>query len=119
MDDKVWEHSTFSKNRDRLLGGAIAHRFFAGVLGRAERAGLLSKEHFSVDGTLIEALASLKRYRPKDADEPPTRGGGRNPSVDCRGEKRCRETHESKTDPDALLVLQDAALGLVDHFQDQ
>lgn len=103
MDDKVWNHSTFSKNRDRLLEGEIAHRFFAEVLGQAERAGLLSKEHFSVDGTLIEALASLKSYRPKDEDEPPTRGGGRNPSVDFRGEKRCRATHESKTDPDALL----------------
>jgi len=103
MDDEVWDHSTFSKNRDRLLEGEIAQRFFAEVLGQAERAGLLSKEHFSVDGTLIEALASLKSYRPKDEDEPPTRGGGRNPSVDFRGEKRRRETHESKTDPDARL----------------
>ena len=103
MDDEVWDHSTFSKNRDRLLEGEIAHRFFAEVLGQAERAGLLSKEHFSVDGTLIEALASLKSYRPKDEDEPPTQGGGRNPSVDFRGEKRRRETHESKTDPDARL----------------
>ncbi len=103
MDDEVWDHSTFSKNRDRLLEGEIAHRFFAEVLGQAERAGLLSKEHFSVDGTLIEALASLKSYRPKDKGEPPAQGGGPNPSVDFRGEKRCRETHESKTDPDALL----------------
>ena len=108
MDDEVWDHSTFSKNRDRLLEGEIAHRFFAEVLGQAERAGLLSKEHFSVDGTLIEALASLKSYRPKDEDEPPTQGGGRNPSVDFRGEKRCRETHESKTDPDARLFKKSA-----------
>ena len=60
MDDEVWDHSTFTKNRDRLLGGEVARRFFAQVLGQAERADLLSKEHFSVDGTLIEALASLK-----------------------------------------------------------
>ena len=102
MDDKVWDHSTFSKNRDRLLEGEVAHRFFAEVLAQARKAGLLSKEHFSVDGTLIEALASHKSYRPKDEDGPPG-GGGRNPSVDFHGEKRSRDTHESKTDPDALL----------------
>ncbi|MCG8026287.1 MAG: IS5 family transposase [Candidatus Thiodiazotropha endolucinida] len=102
MDDEVWHHSTFTKNRDRLLGGEIAHRFFAQVIGQAEQADLLSKEHFSVDGTLIEALASMKSYRPKDEDDPPG-GGGRNPSVDFHGEKRSRETHESKTDKDAFL----------------
>jgi len=102
MDDEVWNHSTFTKNRDRLLAGEVAHRFFAGVLGQAKQADLLSKEHFSVDGTMIEALASLKSYRPKDEDEPPS-GGGRNPTVDFRGEKRRRDTHESKTDPDAYL----------------
>jgi len=103
MDDRIWHHSTFTKNRDRLLAGEVAHKFFAQVLAQARAADLLSKEHFSVDGTLIEALASLKSYRPKDEDEPPTQGGGRNPSVDFRGERRRRETHESKTDPDALL----------------
>lgn len=103
MDDEVWNHSTFTKNRDRLLDGEVAHKFFAQVLGQAKKAELLSKEHFSVDGTLIEALASLKSYRPKDEDEPPTTGGGRNPSVDFHGEKRSRDTHESKTDKDALL----------------
>ena len=102
MDDEVWDHSTFTKNRDRLLGGEVARRFFAQVLGQAERADLLSKEHFSVDGTMIEALASLKSYRPKDEDDPPE-GGGRNRWVDFRGEKRSRDTHESKTDKDALL----------------
>ena len=102
MDDKVWDHSTFSKNRDRLLEGEVAHRFFAEVLAQAREADLLSKEHFSVDGTLIEALASHKSYRPKDEDDRPG-GGGRNPSVDFHGEKRSRDTHESKTDPDALL----------------
>jgi transposase len=102
MDDPVWDHSTFTKNRDRLLAGEIAHLFFARVIAQADRAGLLSKEHFSVDGTLLEALASLKSYRPKDEDEPP-QGGGRNPSIDFHGEKRSRDTHESKTDKDALL----------------
>ena len=102
MDDKVWNHSVFTKNRDRLGEGEVARRFFAQVLSQAEGAGLLSKEHFSVDGTLIEALASLKSYRPKDEDGPPG-GGGRNPTVDFHGEKRSRDTHESKTDKDAFL----------------
>ena len=102
MDDEVWDHSTFTKNRDRLLGGEVAHRFFSEVLTRADQSGLLSEEHFSVDGTLIEALASHKSYRPKDEQEPPE-GGGRNPTVDFRGQTRSRDTHESKTDPDALL----------------
>lgn len=101
MDDRVWNHSSFTKNRDRLLEGEVAHRFFAQVLNQAKLADLLSTEHFSVDGTLIEALASLKSYRPKDEDEPP--GGGRNPDVDFHGEKRSRDTHESKTDKDAFL----------------
>jgi len=102
MDDCVWHHLTFTKNRDRLLEGDIARRFFAEVLKQAAQADLLSKEHFSVDGTMIEAWASHKSYRPKDEDDPP-RGGGRNPTVDFRGQKRKRDTHESKTDPKALL----------------
>jgi len=102
MDDKVWHHSTFTKNRDRLLEGDIARRFFAEVLKQAAQADLLSTEHFSVDGTVIEAWASHKSYRPKDEEEPPG-GGGRNPTVDFRGQKRKRDTHESKTDPEALL----------------
>lgn len=102
MDDNVWNHSTFTKNRDRLLGGQIARRFFAQVLGQAKQAALLSKEHFSVDGTMIEALASLKSYRPKDENELPN-GGGRNPDIDFKGHKRSRDTHESKTDKDANL----------------
>ena len=75
MDDEVWDHSTFTKNRDRVLGGEVAQRFFAQVLDQADRADLLSKEHFSVDGTLIESLASQKSYRPKDEDDPPWLGG--------------------------------------------
>jgi len=86
MDDKVRNHSVFSKNRDRLLEDELSHRSFAQVLSHAEKADILSKEHFSVDGTLIEALALHKSYRPKDEDGPP--GGGRNPTVDFHGEKR-------------------------------
>lgn len=103
MEDEVWHHSTSSKNRDRLLEGEVAHRFFARVLEQARAADLLSKEHFSVGGTLIEALASFRSYRPRDEEEPPTRGGGRNPTVDFRGGKRSRDIHEWKADPDALL----------------
>jgi len=100
MDDEVWNHSTFTKNRDRLLEGEIAHKFFAQIKSQAEKAGLLSSEHFSVDGTLLEALASIKSVRPKDEQNPP-QSGGRNPWIDFKGEKRSRDTHESKTDPDA------------------
>ena len=102
MDDVIWHHSTFTKNRDRLLEGEIAHKFFALALHQARQADLLSNEHFSVDGTLIEALASLKSYRPKDEEDPPS-GGGRNPNVDFHGEKRSRDTHVSRTDKEALL----------------
>jgi transposase len=102
MDDKVWNHSVFSKNRDRLMEGAVSHRFFAQVLSQAEAADLLSKEHFSVDAMLIEALASHKSYRPRDEDGSPG-GGGRNPTVGFHGEKRSRDTHESKTNKDAFL----------------
>jgi len=102
MDDEVWDHSTFTKNRDRLLNGDIAYQFFARIKDQAERAGLLSSEHFSVDGTLLEALASMKSYRPKGEEDPPEQKG-RNPWVDFKGEKRGRDTHESKTDPEAYL----------------
>lgn len=103
MDDPVWDHSTFSKNRDRLLQSDIARRFFEAVLAQAESEGLTSDEHFTVDGTLIEAWASLKSVRRKDgSDEPPT-GGGRNPDRDFRGQKRTNETHASRTDPEAQL----------------
>jgi transposase len=100
MDDKVWNHSVFSKNRDRLLEGVVSRRFFAQVLTQAEDAELLSKEHFSVDGTLIEALASHKSYRPKDEDGPPG-GAGRNPTEDFHGKKWSRDTHEFEDGMDA------------------
>jgi transposase len=104
IDDVVWDHSTFSKNRDRLLEGEIAARFLGAVLAQPRVKRLLSSEHFSVDGTLIEAWASMKSFRPK---EPPDAGstpaGGRNAPADFRGEKRSNQTHRSTTDPDARL----------------
>jgi transposase len=104
MDEPVWDHSTFSKNRDRLLEGEIAARFLTAVLAQPRVKRLLSSEHFSVDGTLIEAWASMKSFRPK---EPPDAGGdaggGRNAPADFRGEKRSNQTHRSTTDPDARL----------------
>jgi len=104
VDDAAWDHSTFSKNRDRLLEGDIAAKFLAAVLDRPGVKKLLSTDHFSVDGTLIEAWASLKGFKPRDgSNEPPTRGGGRNGQADFHGQKRSNETHASPTDPDARL----------------
>jgi transposase len=103
IDDSTWDHSTFSKNRDRLLEGDIAAKFLAAVLAQSQVKKLLSTDHFSVDGTLIEAWASLKSFRPKDeADDPPS-GGGRNAEADFHGKKRSNETHASTSDPDARL----------------
>ena len=103
MDEAVWNHSTFSANRDRLLNETIARSFFAKVLGLAEWRGLVSDEHFSVDGTLIEAWASMKSFVKKDGPPPPPEDGGRNPSVIFKGEPRSNDTHASTTDPDARL----------------
>jgi transposase len=105
LDDRVWDVTVFTKNRERLLAGDIAAKFFAAVLRQPRIKALLSDEHFSVDGSLIEAWASLKSFRPKDAveDEPPESGGGRNRERDFHGEKRSNATHASTTDPDARL----------------
>jgi IS5 family transposase len=104
LDEDVWDATTFTKNRDRLLEGAVAKEFLAQVVERAREAGLVSDEHFSVDGTLLEAWASLKSFQPKEqkASTPPDDPG--NPSVDFHGQKRSNDTHESKTDPDAKLA---------------
>ena len=104
IDDGVWDHSTFSKNRDRLLDGEIAAKFLTAVLAQPRVRRLLSSEHFSVDGTLVEAWASMKSVKPRDPPEggSPT-GGGRNAAADFRGQKRSNETHRSTTDPDARL----------------
>jgi transposase len=108
MDDPVWDPTVFCKNRDRLLNGNIAAKFFAGVLNLPRVKGLLSSEHFSVDGTLIEAWASMKSFVPKDGGDPPADQGegdgrGRNAKRDFHGEKRKNDTHCSTTDPDARL----------------
>jgi transposase len=104
VDEAVWDHSTFSKNRDRLLEGDIAAKFLSAVLAQPRVKRLLSSEHFSVDGTLIEAWASMKSFKPRDGsgDEPPD-GGGRNAEADFHGEKRSNSTHVSTTDPEARL----------------
>lgn len=100
IDDAVWDHSTFSKIRDRLLDHAAIEAFFAEVMAQAEKAGLLSDEHFSVDGTLIKVWASHKSFQPKDG--PPNDGGpGRNTQGDWRGKPRSNDNHESTTDPEA------------------
>ncbi len=103
MDAEVWDASVFPKNRDRLLEGDIAAQFMAAVLNQKRVRGLLSQEHFSVDGTLIEAWASMKSFRPKDHpdDDPPA--ARRNAERDFKGEARSNETHASTTDPDARL----------------
>jgi transposase len=102
MDDVVWDPTTFTKNRDRLLDGDIAAAFFQEVLALARAARLLSDDHFTVDGTLLQAWASHKSFRRRDTPrDPPTDAG--NPSVDFRGETRTNDTHRSTTDPDARL----------------
>jgi transposase len=102
MDAPVWDVSVFTKNRDRLLQGDIAQAFLVALLSDPRVKPLLSDEHFSVDGTLIEAWASMKSFRPKDGSgEPPAEG--RNGERDFHGEKRSNETHASTTDPDARL----------------
>jgi transposase len=102
IDDPVWDVTVFTKNRDRLLDGEIAAKFLHAVLDQPKVKALLSDEHFSVDGTLIQAWASMKSFRPKDGSgEPP--GPGRNGERDFHGEKRSNETHASASDPEARL----------------
>ena len=108
IDDPVWDHSAFTKNRDRLLEGEIAAKLLEAVLSQPQVKRLLSSEHFSVDGTLIQAWASMKSFKPK---QPPNndggpsggRGDGHNAPADFRGQKRSNDTHQSTTDPDARL----------------
>lgn len=102
IDDPVWDATVFTKNRDRLLDAEVAAKFMAAVLAHREVKPLLSSDHFSVDGTLVEAWASLKSFRAKDgSDDPPS--PGRNGERDFHGEKRTNDTHASTTDPDARL----------------
>jgi len=107
MVEESFDHSTFSANRERLLEHHVAAQFLGAVVRQARHYGLMSKEHFTVDGTLIDAWASVKRFKRKDKysdkKRPPPDDPG-NPTVDFRGEKRCNETHESTTDPEARLM---------------
>ena len=116
MDAPVWDVTVFTKNRDRLLRGDVAAKFLAAVVAQARSRSLLSDDHFSVDGTMIEAWASMKSFRPKDGGGDGGTdgsgsgsgfgsgfGGGRNAERDFRGEKRSNQTHASTTDPDARL----------------
>jgi len=104
VDEVVWNASTFSKNRDRLLERDIAQKLLAQVVEQADEAQLLSHEHFTVDGTLIEAWASLKSFRRKDGEPPAPPDDPGNPTVNFHGEKRSNQTHESATDPEARLA---------------
>lgn len=112
MDDPVWDVSTFSKNRQRFLSGEISQKFFAAVVERARAENMLSDEHFTVDGTLIEAWASHKSFKPKDHDDGDD-GAGRNAATDFRGQQRRNDTHESTTDPDARLYRKSNQTGAV------
>jgi transposase len=98
-----FDPTVFTKNRQRLLEHRVGQQFFDEVVLAADRRGLLSDEHFTVDGTLIEAAASLKSFKPRDGDPPPDDGDPGNPSVDFHGEKRSNATHQSTTDPQARL----------------
>jgi hypothetical protein len=105
IDDPAWDHSVFSKNRDRLLEGEIAAKFLAAILTQHQVKRLLSSRLFTVDGMLIEAWASLKSVKPRDGGDgnQPLTGGGRNSEVNFRGAKRSDQAHVSLSDPDAML----------------
>ena len=105
MDDRVWDVTVFTKNRDRLLEGKVAAAFFEQVIVQARAAGLLSDEHFTVDGTLLEACAGHKSFRPKDGSGS---GGASGGERDFHGERRTNDTHASTTDPDARLYKKGA-----------
>jgi transposase len=120
MDEPVWVPSVFSKNRDRLLEGDVARQFLARTIEEANRRGLMSEEHFTVDGTLLKAWASHKSVKPIDnGKEPPCDTDSKNETVDFRGEKRTNETHRSTTDPEARLYRKGddrgAELSYMDH----
>jgi transposase len=118
LDEPVWHATAFSKNRDRLLAGDVAQGFLHRIVSLPQIRRLMSSEHFSVDGTLIDAWASLKSFRPKDEDGPPP--PGRNAEVDWHGETRSNETHASRTDADAKLYRkghrQEAKLRFMGHL---
>jgi IS5 family transposase len=104
LDEEVWDATTFTKNRDRLLEAEVAKEFLAQVVARARTKGLTSDEHFTVDGTLLEAWAGAKSFQQKDKRTLPPPDDPGNPTVNFHGEKRSNQTHESKTDPDSKLA---------------
>jgi transposase len=104
LDDAVWVATVFTKNRDRLLEAEVAREFLSLVVEQAREQGWASKEHFTVDGSLLEAWASVKSFQPKKEKSSPPPDDPGNPTVDYRGEKRSNQTHESKSDPDAQLT---------------
>ncbi len=118
VDDPVWDATTFTKKRDRLLQGDVASEFMRALLAQPKVKVLLSSEHFSVDGTLLEAWASTKSFRPKDSSGPPP-DSGRNGEQNFHGQKRSNETHASTTDPDARLYRkgrgEEAKLAFIGH----
>ena len=103
MDDPIWDFTVFSKNQERLLEADLARAFFAEVGQLAREQGPLSDEHFTVDGTLIEAWVGQKSFKPRAGAQPPTDSDAGNPSVNFRGERRTNDTHASAPDPDARL----------------
>jgi transposase len=119
MDDPVWDATVYSKNRERLLNSDVAEEFFQQVRAQAEQLDLLSDEHFTVDGTLIEAWASQKSFQPKTGGDAEPAAEGRNPEVNFRGEQRSNATHQSTTDPEARLYKKakghEAKLGYLGH----
>ena len=119
MDDPIWDFTVFSKNRERLLEADVARAFFVEIGRLAREQGLLSDEHFTVDGTLIEAWAGQKSFKPRAGAPPPTDSDAGNPSVNFRGQKRTNDTHASTTDPDARLYKkaqgQEAKLAFLGH----
>ena len=104
ITDSAFDHSTFSKNRQRLMDNAIAEAVLGAVVREAQGRGLVSEEHFTVDGTLLQAWASLKSLSPRGQERPDGGAGGKNPEVNFHGRKRSNATHESKTDPEARLA---------------
>lgn len=113
VDKAPWDHSSYTKNRDRLIEHEVVRELFERVLDQAKAKGLLSSEHFSVDGTLIRAWASHKSFVPKDGAPPPSSGSRSNPEVDFKGQKRTNDTHQSKTDPDAMLATKSSKAGAI------
>jgi transposase len=113
VEKRPWDHSTYTKNRDRLIGHEVIRELFSRVLDQAKAKGLLSSEHFSVDGTLVRAWASHKSFVPKDGAPPPSSGSRGNPEVDFKGERRTNDTHQSKTDPEAKLATKSSKAGAI------